>query len=228
MSLGVAPRTPTLEVAAFVSEQLHAFDEAFVDLFRLEAPVEIGFSADDPRGSDGAVSVAVATPPRQLCDMLPEAVSINRVHTTFAVRAAMRDGHGAVEWRWLPGTGRVWLTGARRERASRDDPPQGAAWRARVFVDVLSLFRVDNQEKLGNARRLWSELRAEHSGMTTFFDVWPKHEEVPYAGIVTLAVPPPGTPRDNRELSELNVPRLRTAVTRWEQATGNPFQWTEP
>jgi hypothetical protein len=221
-----------------VSEQLHVFGEAFAEIFRLEAPVEVSYYYVDTPNASGlrggaSVSVPVEVSPQHLCEALPDAVTITGARATFAVRAAMRDWHGAVDWNWIAGAGRVWVSANLHQRVAVYDvaPGAGAAngapWHARVFVDVLSLFRLDNQEVLDSARRLWSELRAEHPGMTDFFDALPEGEEVPHAGIVTLAVPPPGTPRDNRELYEANEPKLRTAVTRWEQATGNPFQWTE-
>jgi hypothetical protein len=43
--------------------------------------------------------------------------------------------------------------------------------------------------------------------------------------IITLAEPPRGTPRDNRELADVNLPTMRTAVRRWEDALGTSFTW---
>lgn len=115
-------------------------------------------------------------------------------------------------------------------------------WTVNLRCNFISLFCATNAEVLERVRASWHTWLQTHpietarngaSGADNADDAGGadeddrEGEEADYEEdyILTLAVPPQGTPPDNRELSARNTPRLRAAVARWEERLGTSFEW---
>jgi hypothetical protein len=221
--LGDGPITVAAGVVRSLAAHLAGFREAFAGLFRLDQ-------------SDRYMGIPIASEhlAEQLASRLPESHVIRGMIAHFDIWAAVRAEGGAIQHQWIPGVGNLWLSTQEQLQPppSSVSPPvpapaQSQPWSAHVMLGVGSLFRPDNQQTLINARVLWKRLRQQNPQATCFTDL-SEDETVTESLVFTLADPPPGTPADNRELAALNLPRLQTAIIRWEQITGQPFKWAEP
>lgn len=170
----------------------------------------------------------------------------------FMMRATLRDDDGQLAEVWLPYSGEASYR-ARYFDGYRSNLPQSVAvtylltpsaqagiapWDVDLHCNFLSLFCADNTEVLARVRGQWQQWLQTHpdgadgaahesqerendeSG-----DVAAEREDAYEVYVITLAVPPHGTPPDNRELGARNAPRLRAAVARWEERLGTSFEW---
>lgn len=182
---------------------------------------------------------ALQTAPEQ-----PAYEGITGFIVVFDLQAPVRDEHGQLAQVWIPNAGSANYH-ARYTAGSVSNRPRSVAvtylltpsaqagiapWKVELECSFLSLFRSTNAEVLARVRDRWQRWLVAHPSGTA--DV-PDDEDDESQGagdetedyIVTLAVPPPGTPPDNRDLYERNTPRLRAAIERWEERLGAPFEW---
>jgi hypothetical protein len=167
----------------------------------------------------------------------------------FALQATVRDEHGQLAQVWIPKAGSANYH-ARYTAGSVSNRPRSVAvtylltpsaqagiapWTVDLDCNFLSLFRATNAEVLARVRERWQHWLEAHPSGTA--DVPDDEDDESEQGegasdewevedhIVTLAQPPLGTPPDNQDLYKRNTPLLRTAVRRWEEKLGAPFEW---
>lgn len=247
LELGIGPLTVAQGASDFIARQVAAFQGAFADLFR-PTTVEVWYKPKLTAPMKNAFHFAAPKSPTEVQAMQSQLEhssydGITSLWITFDVRTVVRDWDGELRPTWLPAAGQLWCNATYASGMEHEGPGTGAAryrltplaqagmavWTATLRCSVISLFRRSNAGALTYARAEWqSWLQAHPQTNTSVGDEQAEddaHAETPYAYIVTLAEPPPGTPADNQMLHDLNTPRLREAVSRWEQALGQSLQW---
>lgn len=248
VALGDAPLTAAQGVAAYVAHQVALFLDAFADVFR-PVLVQVGYNprlsgvvfhafhfAGPQRPEDVA---AIQTALEQAADAYEGLVSLQ---IAYEMRATVRDENGLLTEVWLPVAGEASYY-AHFTDGYRSNLPRSVAvthlltpsaqagiaqWAVNLRCSFISLLRESNADVLSRVRARWQRWLQTHP---IGADLTDEDEEDEAAGdseeeyIVTLAVPPTGTPLDNRDLAERNMPRVRAAVARWEQQLGIPFEW---
>jgi hypothetical protein len=245
MDIGNGPITKAQGVAAFIARQVATFLDAFSGVFRPVA-VQVGYR---PRltGIQGSWYDFPAPKTLEEVQTLQTGVEqatydgITSLWIHFEMQATVRDEHGQFLQLWLPDAGWAFYHAAYRDTSAPNPVPHTALltplaktgiapWSVDLRCAFLSLFRETNAEVLAQVRDRWQRWLQTHPISAQLN----KDEDEEVQGdrdkdrgeyIVTLAVPPRGTPRDNRELSERNMPGFRTAVARWEERLGSPFDW---
>jgi hypothetical protein len=251
VALGDAPLTAAQGVAAFVARQVAAFLDIFANVFRpvrvqvgyrprLSGVVSHAFHFAGPQRPEDVAAIQSAL--ERSADAYEGLVSLR---IAYEMRATVRDANGQLTEIWLPEAG-VASYRAHFTEGSRSNLPRSVAvtylltpsaqagtaqWTAHLECTFISLLRESNIDVLTRVRARWQRWLQTHPIGAELADE--EDEENEAAGdseeraeeyIVTLAVPP-GTPSDNRDLAERNMPRVRAAVARWEQRLGTPFEW---
>jgi hypothetical protein len=254
-ALGEGPLTVAQGVAAFVAQQVADFRDAFADLFRPVA-VRVGYYKPHLSGVGRIVNdfPAPETPAdvQAIQTTLEQSSAtyegITFLGIDFALRATVRGDDGQLVEVWLPYAGEAAYS-ARYFDGYRSNLPQSVAvtylltpaaqtgivpWTVDLHCNFISLFRATNAEVLARVRASWHAWLQTHPIEAAQGDADDGNEgdgtgeEADYEEdfILTLAVPPQGTPPDNRDLSARNAPRLRAAVARWEERLSATFEWT--
>jgi hypothetical protein len=236
LEMGMGPLTARQGAGRFMGEHLARFLDAWG---RLARPQELSISFNRVSGRPvGDGFLVEAREPQAVMQEVQERVqqvsadsefmTVMRGH--FDVLVTLRADDGTLQDRWLSRAARVyfasdwrdWSNAARLLALDPASPESHVHWSASVDLEVLSLFRRDNHAVLERVRHQWQVLRATHPEAKRL-DIDDNHPDDWM--IVTLAKPPADTPPDNQELYERNAPRLREAISRWEQATGHHFEW---
>lgn len=249
LALGDAPLAPAQGVAAFVARQVTAFLDAFSGVFhpvavrvwykpRLSGVVHHAFDFPAPETSKDVQ--AIQTTLEQAADTYEGITSLD---IEFALRATVRDENGQLAQIWLPDAGEASYHAHYSDGYVSNLPrsvavtyvltplaQEGIApWAVNLECNYMSLFRESNNDVLTRVRSQWQRWLQTHPTNSPLDD-----EDDDAVGdsegwkedyIVTLAVPPPGMPPDNRELYERNTPRVHAAVARWEERLGTAFEW---
>lgn len=253
VALGDAPLTAAQGVAAFVARQVALFLDAFAGVFRpvwvqvgfqprLSGVVFHAFHFAGPQIPEDVAAIQTAL--EQSADAYEGLVSIR---IAYEMRATVRNANRQLTEVWLPEAGEASYQ-AHYTDGYRSNLPRSVAvthlltpsaqagiaqWTANLECTFISLLRESNADVLGRVRTRWQQWLQTHpidaeladgnedENDETVGDSEERTEEY----IVTLAVPPSGTPSDNRDLAERNMPRVRAAVARWEQRLGTPLEW---
>ena len=249
MAIGTGPITKAQGVAAFIARQMATFRDAFSGVFR-PASVQVGYT---PRltGIQGSWYDFPAPSTPEEMQALQTGVElatydgITSLWIRFEMQATVRDERGQFVQLWLPDAGKAFYHAAYRDTSTPNPVPYTslltplaktgiAPWSVDLRCAFLSLFRETNADVLVQVRDRWQRWLQTHPiGVQLGNDEdrgakgdSSDDQEEDY--IVTLAVPPPGAPPDNRDLSERNLPRFRTAVARWEERLDSTFEWVVP
>lgn len=247
--LGEGPITPEQDVGAFIAQQVAAFRDSFSDIFR-PALISIGIT---PKLTGVVHNLRRFSPPvsQEEVEALQTAINqapysaipyegVTSLSITFDMRATVRDEHGEYTQVWLPEAGYVSYSAEYTDGTIPTYPAvthiltplaqKGRAlWTATLECNFISLFRQSNADVLNRVRSQWQDWLQNHPLGQESRDAnnrpADEHERSGEYFIVTLAKPSPGTPPDNRELSERNLPRLRAALSQWEEMLGASFEW---
>ena len=247
--LGEGPITPAQDVGRFIAEQVVAFRDSFSEIFR-PALISIDIT---PKLTGVVHNLQRFSPPvtQQEVEAFQTAVNwvsapntpaegVTSLSITFDMHAIVRDEHGEYTQVWLPEAGHVWYSARYTDGTIPTYPAvthiltplaqRGRAlWTATLECNFISLFRQNNADILDRVRSQWQDWLQNHPLGEESHDAnnrpADEHERSGEYFIVTLAKPSPGTPPDNRELSERNLPRLRAALSQWEETLGASFEW---
>lgn len=235
MQLGEGPLTVADGILEFVTTQLHAVQRGLASLLHPQA-IHLNYQPSLDRPPMHTLFLGfddlIAAPSRRFAELAGFPHFVVSFSVRCAARVVLRDNAGDLRDAWLPDAGEVrfFAEWSKRYTPQRPPdvthtssvPPARVPWVASLHLNILSLFRPDNAERLAMVREAWKQLHAEDPGATAFSG----YSDDYY--IVTLAEPPAGTPADNLELHILNALRLREAISHWEQITGRKFEWTVP
>jgi hypothetical protein len=246
MAIGNGPLTPARGVAAFIAQQVAVFLDAFSGVFR-PVGVQVLYKPRLSGVLGHLLDVPVPETPQDVQTIqtaLEQATydGIPALWIMFEMHATVRDEHGQLTQLWLPHAGKAYYYGHHSDGSISNLPKSVAVthiltpsakagiapWTVHLKCDYVSLFRETNAEMLARVRDRWQGWLQTHpinaeSGYRGDEEGESEYQEEDF--VVTLAVPPPGTPPDNRDLSERNTPRLRAAIARWEGMLGTPFEW---
>jgi hypothetical protein len=238
VALGPAPWTVTRRVGRFIMQQLTALTTAFSG-FVEPYEVQCLFRPQMERGYYSGYRWPFPTSRVERDGILAdiEASGESAAFTFFSLpyelRARVRDEHGELQEMWLPSAGHITYHAHYTQPGSYELTSAAheglATWTVDFHCTNLSLFRPTNATVLAQVRSRWKQWLEEHP------DRWPSTAEEDDAeesdadsidrDVLTLAEPPTGTPLDNSELSEQNLPRLQDAVARWQAEIGHTFDW---
>ena len=248
LDLGERPLTAAQGVGTFIAYQVAAFRDAFADIFH-PTVVRVNYK---PQLSGVVGSLFEFPAPETQEDVQAIQTALERsayegitgLTIPFSMWATIRDDSGRLTDVWLPAAGQVWYP-VEYTAGYISTPPivtylltpsakAGLAhWTVDLECNVASLFRRTNAPALALARGGWRKWLQTHpigveSGDEDDGRSGDDEEEWDGDGdgIITLMNPPLGTPPDNQELYERNMPRLRAAVKRWEEALGVSFAWS--
>ena len=239
-------------VAAFVARQVALFLDAFSGVFRPTA-VRVwykpqltgvvhhafGFSAPETQEDVQAIQSALEQSAYDGIDWLT---------IDFEVGATVRDEDGHFTQIWLPYAGTAHYHAHYTDGYSSDPPKYGAVtylltpeakggmvpWAVDLHCRFVSLFRETNADILTRARDYWQRWLQAHPAAANLGQVEEEDEDAEAEGeseedaedfVVSLVVPPPGTPHDNRDIAARNTPRLRAAIAQWEGSLSKSFEW---
>jgi hypothetical protein len=231
MDIGTGPITKAQGAPAFIARQVATFLDAFSGIFR-PASVQVGYT---PRltGIQGSWFDFPAPQTPEEVQALQTGVEqatydgIISLYIRFEMQATVRDEYGQFVQLWLPDAGSATYHAHHRD-TSTPNPVRHttlltplaktgiAPWSVNLRCAFLSLFRETNAEVLAQVRDRWQRWLQNHPISAQLGDA--EHDVVEDDSsddqeedyIVTLAVPPPGSPLDNRDLSERNLPGFRT------------------
>jgi hypothetical protein len=245
LALGDGPLTAAQGAAAFIARQVALFLDAFSGIF-LPTAVRVGYRPHLTGVVYHAFDFPVPETPEEVQAIqtsLEQSAYDGIVNLTidFDLWATVRDEDGQFTQLWLPDAGTARYRAHYTDGYSADPPrygavtylltPEAQAGRAPWAVDLecnfISLFRATNADVLARVRGQWQQWLQTHPLNMELSDEGDGAEDASEQDdeVVTLAVPPHGTPPDNRDLYDRNTPRLRAAVARWEQRLGTPFEW---
>jgi hypothetical protein len=219
MDLGEYGMVEQLSVGAFLTEQVHAFGEAFTAIVRLHTDATVYYRRPDQGIRTFHLDESVDQLP-EIAKQLPDSL-ITGLIVRFDVLATLRGPDGYIGDLWLRNVGALQLSiripAQAQQRAAL---PHVSPWMTTLHLDIVSLFLPDNQATLLQTRNEWKRLREVDPTVTI-----DSREDSPAPPVVTLVDPPPSTPLNNQELYEKNGPRLAQAISAWEGLTGHPFMW---
>jgi hypothetical protein len=249
VALGENPITPAQDVGRFIAEQVVAFRDSFSDIFR-PALISVGveprltgvvhFSCDysPPVTQDEVEALQTSVNQASYSNVPYEGVT--NLSITFDMHAIVRDEHGEYTQVWLPEAGHVRYSARYTDGTIPTYPAvthiltplaqRGRAlWTATLECNFISLFRQSNADVLNRVRSQWHDWLQDHplgeESRDANGELLDEPERSGEYFVVTLAELPPGTPPDNRELSERNLPRLRAALSQWEETLVASFEW---
>lgn len=213
------------ETVDCIIRQLGIFATAFEGFALLRPGFVIGVSDAEQRPSHSRLNIEAASLDAlgQELRALSSSQMLTDISARLDINIRIRDFSGRVQEALVLNVG--WLNFySRRARVGDIQSPEvgEVQWKASLGTGMLPIFMYDNRPALAAVRKRWQDLRAEYP-----YKTWDDAEESQVSGMITLAAPPSGL-RDNRELAEINRPRLFSAVSNWEAALGRTFSWLVP
>jgi hypothetical protein len=245
LALGDGPLTAAQGAAGFVARQVALFLDAFSGLF-FPTAVRVGYKSQLTRAMSHAFHLPVPETQEGVQGIqtsLDHSAYDGIIYLTIAfdIWATVRDEYGQITQVWLPDAGDAYYTADYTDGYSSGPSRYGgvtysltpaakagrAPWTMNLNCKYISLFRASNAEVLAQVRSQWQRWLQAHPLTAELSDEDDEAEEASEQDdeVVTLAVPPLGTPPDNQDLYERNTPRLQAAIARWEERVGIPFEW---